>query len=546
MSNPAPEPMKIFQYIAIISLAGLALCGCTVGPNYKKPEAKLEKSYGELGTNADASTRTNALTQIKPVADWWTTFHDPELNHLIGEAIRKNYDLQIATARIRQSRYQRSISAADLFPEVNADAGYSHARGSKNVVLPLGSASGSSGSTPMTPKAAPQAVQNSGSGTSSSGSGSSTSSSGSPEPLSPFGEGGLPGETTDLYQIGFDASWELDVFGGTRRKLQAATAELQSAVEYRRNVIVTLLAEVARNYLELRGAQERLAVARENLAAQTELLELTQSQRKAGLTDDLNVTRAAGQAAVTRSTIPPLESSVRRSIHSLSTLVAESPTALSAELETNAPLPAMPPEVPVGLPSELLRQRPDIRRAEREVASASALVGSAKADLFPKFYLTGNVGLDSSSLSQLFNWESRYFMISPTVSWPIFDAGKIISNIALQKANQQEAVLDYRNTILKAVQEVEDSLVTYTGDQTRRDALLEAYKQYRIATRLARDQYNRGIVDFLNVLNAQKNELAAQDEKVQSDEAAAVDLVALYKALGGGWQAVDKPTQKKP
>jgi NodT family efflux transporter outer membrane factor (OMF) lipoprotein len=339
-----------------------------------------------------------------------------------------------------------------------------------------------------------------------------------------------------LYQIGFDSNWELDVFGGTRRRLEAAADELAASVEGLHDITISLLAEVARNYIELRGAQQRLKVAHENLAAQQETLALTLSRANAGLTSRADVTRAAAQVATTSATIPPLQASVRRSIHLLSTLLAKEPLALSDELETNQPLVFLPPEVPVGLPSDLLKRRPDIRRAERQMAAATARIGSAEADLFPKFALTGGIGLDSTSTGSLFDWQSRYFFISPTVTWRVFDAGRIISNVALQKAARQESLWEYRNTILTALREVEDGLVAYATEQERRNALAEALKQNQDSLNLIRSQYENGLATFLEVLDAQRSVLSTQDQLAQADISLGTGLVTLYKALGGGWE----------
>jgi NodT family efflux transporter outer membrane factor (OMF) lipoprotein len=513
--------------------------GCTVGPNYEREKVSVEKQFGETGKTVS----TNA-----PVTDWWKTFHDPELEKLVGQALRENLNLQIAITRIRESRFQRNMAAADLFPNVNADAGYAISRGSKNVKLPLGgSSSSSSGGSSSSSSTSHSAVQskaqspsqsssgNSSQNSSSSG-GSSDNNSAFDNQLTPFGKGGLPSATTELYQAGFDASWEIDVFGGKRRQVEAATAEVEAANESRRDLTVTLLAEVARNYFELRGIQERLEIARTNLADQNEVLELTRSRAKSGLTSEADVTRAAAETATTASTIPPLEAGARQLIHALSTLLAQEPNALSDELEKIQPLPPTPPEVPVGLPSELIERRPDIREAERQIVAANARIGSAKADLFPKFALIASAGLDSSSPGNLLDWESRYFLISPTVTWRIFDAGRVISNIQLQKANKQESALQYRATILKALQEVEDALVNYATEQKRRNDLADATSQNKLSLELSRARYDHGLVSFLEVLDAERSFLSSQDSLAQSDLAVTTDLVALYKALGGGWE----------
>jgi NodT family efflux transporter outer membrane factor (OMF) lipoprotein len=493
--------------------------GCKVGPNYRRPPVKVESHFDEL---------TPAQTTNSPVAAWWQVFHDAELDHLVSEALRGNLELQMAASRIQQSRFQRSIAAADLLPEVNADAGYLHARGSRNVVLPLG-ASGTSGASPGSKSAV------TGSRTDVSPSASSVN-----PPLTVLGQGGLPGVTADVYQAGFDASWELDVFGGKRRSVEEASATLAATSENRRDLIVSLLAEVARDYLDLRATQERLEIARKNLLYQQTILHLIRSQRTNGLAAELDVARAAAQVNTTASDIPPLEAGARRFIHSLSTLVGKQPNELSAELQNAAPLPVTPPEIPVGLPSQLLERRPDIRAGERQIAAASARIGVAQADMFPKFALIGNAGLDASSPGNLFNWESRYFLISPTVSWRIFDAGRILSNVKLQKAARDETVLQYRNTILKALQEVEDALVNYGADQSRRNELTEAVRNTQLALDLAQQDYQHGLVDFLNVLEADRNALSAQDALVQASQVVCTDVVALYKALGGGWETAER------
>jgi NodT family efflux transporter outer membrane factor (OMF) lipoprotein len=495
-----------------------------VGPHYHPPKVSTPPAFGELNSR---------VTPNEPVADWWKEFHDAELSRLISAALRSNYDIQIAAVRIRASRNQRNIAAADLWPQLNGDGSYIHSRGSKNVVLPLGgvtqgngsSSGGTASGASRTRTDAPSAAQ---------GNANVSPSAPSIAP-SPFGQGGLPGATTDLYQVGFDASWEIDVFGGKRRLVEAASAELASVSESEHAMQVSIAAEVARDYMELRGAQERLRIARENLASQTDVLQVTQSKSKVGLATDLDSIRAAAQVDATSATLSPLEADVRRLVHALSVLVGKSPNELSAELSDYRALPAIPLEVPVGLPSELLKRRADIRQAEREIAAATARIGNAQADLFPKFALIANAGLDSSTPGNLINWSSRYFLISPTVAWRIFDAGRILSNIRLQEANAQEASLEYQNTILKALREVEDALVAYASEHVRQNHLLDELKQDQQALILARQRYDKGLADFLDVLDAERAVFAAQDSVAQSTVSISTDLVALYKALGGGW-----------
>lgn len=501
----------------------LTLNSCTVGPNYRRPQVSLPATFGKSsGTNASARA-SRLVLQSASLAQWWQGFHDPQLDRLISAALQGNLDLQIAATRVRQARAQRGIIAGNLFPHVNSSAAYTHIRGSENVSIPFAGPSGG-------------AAGSSAAGTDNG----QTSAANSP---SPRGSGGPPGISADLYQAGFDMNWELDVFGGTRRGVEAATADLAASVENQRDAMVSVLAEVARNYIELRGAQQRLHVAQENLAAQRQIVELARSTYQSGLTSELDATRAAAQAATIEALIPPLQALISQTTHALSTLLGREPNALAGELQTSHPLPALPPEVFVGLPSELLQRRPDIRRAERQAAAANARIGVAKSELFPKFSLIGSAGLESTTASHLFDWPSRYFLISPGVTWRIFDAGRITSNIALQQAREDESTLAYRRVILLALQETENALVAYATEQTRLNSLGEAVQQARQALQLARSQYEHGLVEFLTVLDAERTLLTAQDSLVQSEQVAATDLVALYKALGGGWETAPKTTR---
>jgi multidrug efflux system outer membrane protein len=462
----------------IAGMFALGLVGCTVGPNYKTPQTKVPQSF--------ANSQSTAGTEI--VAKWWTTLQDPTLDSMIDRAIRSNLDLRFAQARVREARAQRGVVKADLLPSVNASASYQRSRVSENI----GTSQGSTGST--------------------------------------FAVGG------DLYQAGFDASWEIDVFGGIRREVEAANADLAAEIENRRNVLVTLLSEVARNYVELRASQRQITIAAANLKAQQETLELTRVRFNAGLVSDLDVARAEALVQTTASQIPTLEISARQSIHLLSVLLGQEPNALVQELAPEKAIPASPREVPVGLPSELLRRRPDIRRAERQIAAATARIGVATADLFPKFSLTGALGLGSSKFSNLGDSGSKFWSIIPGVSLPIFNFGRIRNNIAVQNAREEQAFVTYEQTVLTSLREVEDSLVAFSEDQTRRQTLSGAVDANRRAVDLANQLYKQGLTDFLSVLQAQRDLFASEDALVQSDRSVTSDYVAIYKALGGGWE----------
>lgn len=515
----------------IVSL--LLLSSCEVGPDYKPPKATVAPAFG------DAATQPSPVSNQTIVAGWWRTFNDSELNTLIDRAVKNNLDLRMAESRLRQARAQRGVVGSALWPQVNADGGYQHARGSSNVVLPLGSLGGgaspaaASANHAVTPDDVPA------SGGISSGGGSSvgvTPSAPLGGPQSPLGEGGFPGATTDLYQAGFDASWEIDFFGGQRRAVEAANADIRAEREDQRDVMVTLLAEVARDYIQLRTAQLQLQLAEQNLHDQRDTLELTRSRYQAGFATDLEVAQQSAQVASTQAVLPAYQATIRQSIHALGVLLGQDPESLSAELSKTAPIPPAPPSVPIGVPAELVRRRPDIRRAEAQLAAASARIGVATADFYPKFSITGAMGLDSSQIKPLLDWNSRYFVLSPGVSWPIFDAGRIYGNVQVQRELTRQAATAYQSAVLNAIREVEDSLASYRTDRQRQESLTDAVDSSRQAVDLARQQYEKGVIDFLTVLDAQRSLLQAEDVLAQSNGAISMDLVTLYKALGGGWE----------
>jgi outer membrane protein, multidrug efflux system len=459
----------------------MLLSGCAVGPDYRRPEFPVPNRYRESLTQSLASRSLS-------LANWWQNFRDQPLDRLMAKALRSNRDLRIAETRVREARALRNVVSAGFWPTVDASAAYTRLRTSRNG--PTGLA---------------------------------------------LARGLLPVET-DLYQAALDATWELDIFGGTRRAVEATEAEIGASEEDRRDVLVTLLGEVGLNYIELRGLQKEHTVTRSNLDAQKQTLALTQDRLQAGLATELDVARAQAQAATTAAQIPPLESAIKHAIHRLSVLVGEPPGTLAGRWLEAAPIPATPPGVPVGLPSELLRRRPDIRRAERELAAATARIGIATADLFPRFSLTGALGLQSVAASDFFTGGSRFFSLGPAIQWPIFNAGRIRQNIKVQNLRQEQALLAYEQAVLIAIEEVENALVAYRQTQLRLHKLTEAEKAQQRAVGLAHDRYRSGLVDFLDVLEAERSLYTSQAHLAQGERAVSQDLVRLYKALGGGWE----------
>jgi NodT family efflux transporter outer membrane factor (OMF) lipoprotein len=405
------------------------------------------------------------------------------LDSLVRRAVAGNIPLQQAASRIRQSRSELKMAGAKEYPTLSAAPAFAHIDSGKNVSL------GSSG-----------------------------------------------GIDANVFQAGFDSSWEIDVFGGQRRQIEAAADDLQASVEERRAAQVTLSAEVARDYLVLRGLQERLRISRENLTLQEDTLGLTRSLQQSGFTSDLDVSRANTQVFQTRAAIVPLTTQAAQEEHAIAILLGQDPNAAVAELDKPAALPDLPATVAIGLPSDLLRRRPDLRAAERQIAAANARIGVATSDYYPKFSLTGDFGLDSAKFSQLFDIDSRFIILYPTMQWKLFDAGHTRAEVAEAKELYRQSLLSYQEGILSALRDVEDALVAYNNEQDHRSELSQAVESARDSVDISRDQYKQGIIDFLQVLDAQRQLLSAQDDLAQSNQAIATNLVSLYKALGGGWE----------
>ena len=457
----------------------VVVAGCAVGPNYQPPTTSAPAHW----TSPLAGGETNGPAAL---AAWWQNFGDTNLNLLMVTAVASNLDLRIAEARVREARAERAMAAGGLWPAIGGSAAYTRNRYGANQF----------------------------------------------PPLTGFG---IPLDY-NLYNVGFDAAWELDIFGGTRRAVEAATAELGAAEFSRRDVLISLLAEVARNYVEARGYQRRLALTRQNIRVQDDILKLTRSRFQNGLSSDLDVQQATALESATAAEVPSLETGFQQSVHHLAVLLGQPPGAMRAAMSAERSIPAAPPAVPVGLPSDLLCRRPDVQRAERELAAATARIGVATADLFPKFSLTGTVGLTSESAGNWFEAGSRYWSAGPSAQWDIFEAGRIRANVRVQNARQEQALATYQQTVLTSLEDAENALTAYAHEQVRRQSLSRAAQADQQALDLSRQLYRSGLADFLRVLDSERSLYAAQDALAQSDAAVSLDLVQLYKALGGGWQ----------
>lgn len=456
-------------------MLSLLLCMCLASGCAVGPDfVKPETAVPDGWVSAQPGGDEASLTQ------WWTVFNDPTLTSLIEEAFKSNLDLQIATSRIRQSRASRGMTASGLGPSIDGTGSFSRSQAS--------------------------------------------------------GGGNARGATTNSYRTGFDASWEIDIFGGVRRDVESADATLLSAIENRHDVLVTLAAEVAKNYVELRTYQQRIVIAKKNLEAQKHSASLTRQRFEGGFVSGLDAANADAQVATTEAAIPVLESSANQTIYTLSVLLNREPGALLEQLSPAGDIPAAPPAVPVGVPSDLLRRRPDIRKAEANMHAATAQIGVATADLFPKVSISGSLGWSAADSGSLFNPLSRFWSLGPSVTWNLFETGKTISNIELQKALTEESVLTYRQTVLTAIQEVENALVASQKEQEHRRCLKAAVEANRKATDIATQLYVEGNTDFLNVISAQQSLFSSEDSLVQSTSTMATELIALYKALGGGWE----------
>ncbi len=455
------------------------LTGCSaVGPMYAPPETEIADNW----FSAD-QYRQAVKEQSTALAEWWNTLEDPQLPALIDQALQDNLDLQQAQSRVRQARLERTVSRASLFPSLDAD----------------GSAR-----------------------------------------KSYIRDSGGSGSEADAFSAGFDASWEIDLFGGVRRSIEATQADYEAAVEALRDTRISLIAEVALNYVQVRTYQERLRVARANAASQEQTLELLTALSQAGRGDELAIAQARYNLESSRAGIPDLQTGLQESMNSLAILTGKPAGALQRQLAEQASIPTASVELAVGVPADLLRRRPDIRQAERELAAQTARVGEAEADLYPKLSLTGSIGLEAISADKLINYPTRLWSIGPSVSWPIFRAGALRNQVRIQDEQLQEKLILYRASILNATEEVENAIIAYANEQQKLQRLQEGSKAARLAEQLAEHQYATGMTGFSDVLDAQRSLLSFEDQLAQSSGTVVSSLIQLYKALGGGWHPLSR------
>jgi NodT family efflux transporter outer membrane factor (OMF) lipoprotein len=458
---------------SVLPLAALLAGGCAaVGPDYAAPLIDVPAEW----TRATADRFVPE--ERADLSAWWERLEDYVLSGLVADALEGSLDIKSARARLRQARALRAAAGADRFPTVSASAGARRASGSEET-----------GS----------------------------------------------GRTTELYSAGFDARWEPDLFGGVRRGIEAAEAQAQASEASLQNVRVSLAAEVALNYVEVRAFQARLAIARANLESQAETSQITQWRAQAGLVGALDVERALAQLEQTRAQIPALETGLAQAEHRLAVLLGRAPGALRERLAVRGPIPVPPARVAVGIPAETLRQRPDVRAAERALAAETARIGQAEAARYPALALSGSIGLEALSARGLGASGAAASSLAASVAATLFDAGRLRQQVEAQSAVAEQALADYETAVLTALEDVENALVSLANSAQRTAALDAAAQAARNAELLARQRYESGLIDFLTLLDAQRTLLAIEDSLAASRAERASALIQLYKALGGGW-----------
>lgn len=477
--------MRILITGLMVALAVAELGACTVGPEFRRPEASAPARW-TTDARMGLPLVQSRLTEEKIDPHWWHVFHDAELSSLIDRVATSSLDVQAATARLMQARAEQRVVGAAGGPAVDASASWQHARSSANGLLDIS---------------------------------------------------GLNGKADyNVWQPGIDASWEIDLWGRVRRERESADASAEAAADLRRDVLVSVLAETARDYLNLRSVQAAQAITQQNLDIARHVLDLTRIRVQDGVATRLDIAEAAAQVATIEAQLPILEQRRVHLINALSDMLGERPRALEGELQAIKPIPPVPPMVPAGLPSELAERRPDIRQAEAQLHAATADIGVAVGDFYPRITLSANLSLQAMHLDDLDRWSSRAFGIGPALSVPVFEGGRLRGQLALRKAQQQEAAIHFQRTVLRAWHEVDDVMTDYASSQLQQDRLTVAVAQNHVAFDNAQRQYVAGATDFLNVMSVQRELLATQQALVASTADVSLALVGLYKALGGGWE----------
>lgn len=485
--------------ISVLPLAAaplaLLVAGCAVGPNFVKPKANVPAQWSATAVRNGHQGRSRISVREPGTLAWWSSFRDPMLTSLVRQSAEQNLDVRQAALRIEEAQAQAEVLAGGLWPSVSANTSWTRTRISTNTpngVLFSGALHG-----------LPAIITN------------------------PFNQ----------YQLGLGASWGIDLFGATRRAVEAANAHTQAAMDSGREVLLTMTSTVAETYIDLRGAQLRRSILRRSLRTQRNLLNLTRDRYKAGLTSDLDVQNASAELNTTRAQLPLAGRAITLDVNQLGELMDKPPEALRHELAAAAPVPPVPPVVPIGLPSDLVRRRPDIREAEAQLHAATAQIGVAVAEYFPRVTITAAGGYQSEGLGKLLQAASHFASIGPEIDLPIFQGGRIRATVKLRRLQAKEAAVVYARTVIGALTQVEDALAAYGADQARQVSLRAAVTASRNALTLARQRYQSGVASFIVVLDAERTEQQSELSSADATIAVSLDLVRLYQALGGGWQA---------
>jgi NodT family efflux transporter outer membrane factor (OMF) lipoprotein len=480
--------LSLMAYL-YVPMLGIGIAGCTVGPNYQSPEiAEAPRRTSPETAGVPSRTVEGAIDQT-----WWKTFRDPRLSSLVERLVAQNLDLKTAAERVVQSVAQRQVAVSQGLPHVEGQSSSTYNRVSPNGLV------------------------------------------------SEFEP--APGSSVEyaLFRDGVTSSWQLDLFGRVRRAVEAADAETLAAVENRHGVALAALAELAQSYIQLRGTQNRLGIAKRNLRLSEENVDLVNARFGSGVATTLDLAQARAQQATIAATLPPLRTREAELINAVGLLLGDAPRALESELRKPSAIPREPRQVPVGLPGTLVRRRPDVREAEARLHEATAQTGVAVANFYPDVTLNGAAGVESLHLSNLFSPASAAFSVGPDVSIPIFEGGRLRGALALSESRQREAAIAFQKTVLRAWQEVDNALTAYAEAQHLRADIARAVAQNQAALEAARQRYSEGALDFLNVNSALGQLLQSENDLADSDTLIATDLVNLYRALGGGWQVADVP-----
>lgn len=467
------------KQVSVALLLATLLAGCAVGPDYVKPDIQMPDTFA--GEGAIEASKEAVVDR------WWTSFKDTELEQLIFDGVKENNDIRGAVARVNQSRALKSQAMLDLFPTVTSDGAYN-----RNHF-----------------------------------------------PTSTFAGGALGRGrthiTNEYYSTGFDAVWELDIFGRVRRGYEAAGADTEASVASLQDALRILIGEIARTYFQLRGTQLQITVAQENARTQEQVVTIAEALFKGGQTTEFDVVRAKSQLANTQATIPPLEAGARAAMYRLAVLTGRQPNELVALLAPQKPLPHYAGPITIGNPTDLLRRRPDIRAAERRLAAATANIGVAEGNLFPKVTFNGSISLQAPTVTELTSGNSEAYSLTPTISWPAFNIGRVLATVDQSEAAAQGALATFEQVVLLALEDTENALAQFSSARQRRDLLRTSVDNSVKAVEISRTQYENGLVDLLPVLDAQRALLAAQLQLSESETNLVTALVSVFKALGGGW-----------